>query len=165
MKLVIFIVSFGILTRVIPHIPNFSPEIVFALYLGMKNTGLRASAYILSMALISDLLLGFGIGSWAIFTYSAFLAIGGIGIYIKNKGFGVSFVLSAASVTLAYWAWTNFGAWLLSPLYPHTLAGFVTCYTLALPFLSNALAASLAWCAIITLCETYLPRKRLYETT
>lgn len=164
MMLPFFIISFGILTRLIPHWPNFSPEIVFALYLGMKNTALRTSAYILSMAVISDLFLGFGIGSWAIFTYSALLVISGVGVYIKEKGFGVGFMVSAASVTFAYWMWTNFGTWLLSPLYPHTPAGFVACYTLALPFLGNALAASFAWCAIITLCETYLPKKSMYET-
>tara|TARA_Y100000022_G_scaffold180551_1_gene172586 strand:+ start:88 stop:267 length:180 start_codon:yes stop_codon:yes gene_type:complete len=30
---------------------------------------------------------------------------------------------------------SNFGVWLLG--YPNTLAGFISCYTLALPFLIN----------------------------
>lgn len=159
-----FIICFGILTRLISHLPNFSPEIVFALYLGMKNTTISASIYIILMAVISDFLLGFGFGSWAIFTYSALLAIGGVGVYIKNKEFGQIFIASTVGVTLAYWIWTNLGSWLFTNMYAHTLDGFMTCYTLALPFLSNALVASFAWCAIIAVCETCVSKKSVYET-
>ncbi len=161
----LFIVIFSIAIRLIPHLPNFSPEIIFALYLGMKNTKIHAGLYILLMAILSDLLLGFSLGSWVIFTYSALLAIGAVGFYIKKKGFGGVFMASAGGgVTLAYWFWTNLGSWLFTTMYTHTLDGFIACYTLALPFLGSALAASFAWCAIIAVCEIYVAKKNVYET-
>lgn len=69
-------------------------------------------------------------------------------------------MMTACLATVAYWIWTNFGTWLIEGLYPHTLTGFVSCYTLALPFLANSLAASIAWCATIVLCEHYFPKNK-----
>ena len=151
----LLIICFGILTRLIPHLPNFSPEIVFALYLGMKYSKALALLMILLIAAISDLLLGWGFGSWALFTYSALLTIGWIGMCSKNH-YGKKFIINAGGVTVAYWLWTNFGVWLIENIYPHTLTGFIACYSMALPFLTNSLMASIAWSIIIILCENYL---------
>ncbi|MBP9726966.1 MAG: hypothetical protein KBD83_05840 [Gammaproteobacteria bacterium] len=161
------IICAGILTKIIPHLPNFSPEIVFALYLGMKSSKGLAWMYILFMAIVSDILFGWqnpaypSFGSWTIFTYSALLAIGWAGAYIKKKAFGAAFMWLSCAANIAYWLWTNFGTWLVGNMYPHTITGFVACYTLALPFLANSLAASFAWCAIIVACEYYIPKNKL----
>lgn len=171
MMLPFFIISFGILTRLIPHIPNFSPELVFALYLGMKSPKHLLCLYIFLMALISDALISWqhpdfsNVGDWTPFTYSALLGIGGMGLLIKKKGFGLVFMTMSGVATLAYWIWTNFGTWLTTHLYPHSFEGLIMCYLVALPFLGNALAASVAWCAIIVWCETYIPKKNVYEPT
>lgn len=159
----VIIVIIGIFTRLIPHFPNFSPEIVFALYLGMKHSKRVALFAIVLMAIISDILLGFGIGYWAIFTYSALLVIGWIGTYIKSHQYGLVFIIQSAMVTVGYWVWTNFGTWLMTNMYAQTLAGLMKCYVLALPFLTNSLGASFAWCAIIVFCENYLVKKSAIE--
>lgn len=165
----VFIVVFSIMMKLIPHIPNFSPEIVLALYLGMKYPAKVSFLAIFVIALISDLILGWqsalfsSFGNWTIFTYSGLFAIGTAGIYIRKQGFGKIFLGTSCVITLTYWLWTNFGTWLMAGLYPHTSTGFMTCYTLALPFLANSLAASIAWCAIIMLCENYFSKKRVLE--
>ena len=164
-----FIICFGIFTRLIPHFPNFSSEIVFALYLGMKSPKQLICLTIFLMAMISDLLIGWqhpefsSFGDWTLFTYSALLVIGGTGLFIRKKGFGVVFMRTSCAITVAYWIWTNFGTWLMAGLYPHTSTGFFMCYTLALPFLANSLAASIAWCVIIMLCENYFSKKYALE--
>ncbi len=161
------IICAGILTKIIPHFPNFSPEIVFALYLGIRSSKGLAWMYILLMAIVSDILFGWqnpaysSFGNWTIFTYSALLAIGWIGTTIKKKVFGVAFMWVSCAATITYWLWTNFGVWLIAGIYPQTLTGFVACYTLALPFLANSLAASFAWCAIIVACKYYIPKNKL----
>lgn len=168
----LFIISFGILTRLIPHLPNFSPEIVFALYLGVKSPKSFICLYIFLMSVISDLLIGWqypefsSFGNWTLFTYSALLTIGGIGLFVSKRGFGFVFMGASGTVTAAYWLWTNFGTWLMAGLYPHTTTGLITCYTLALPFLANSIAASFTWCAIIMFCENYLkPMKSFGQHT
>ena len=51
--------------------------------------------------------------------------------------------------SFGFWIWTNFGVWLTSHLYPKSFAGLIACYTLALPFLRNALLGDLIWGVLI----------------
>lgn len=160
-NLTLLIITCGILSRLIPHLPNFSPEIVFALYLGTKHSKTSAYMNILLMAVISDLLLSWGhawpaFGDWTIFTYSALLIIGWIGEHEKLQKYDKKFIITAFAVTLAYWIWTNLGVWLMSNSYSHSLPGLIQCYEMALPFLSTSLAAGGIWCAIILVCEHYV---------
>ena len=160
----LLIICMGILTRLAPHFPDFSPEIVFALYLGMRSPKQLICLYIFLIAMISDLLIGWqnaefsSFGNWTLFTYSALLVIGGAGLLIRKKGFGLAFLGTSCATTVAFWIWTNFGTWLMTNLYPHTATGLAHCYVLALPFLAKSLAASFAWCAIIALCEHCFPK-------
>lgn len=155
------IISLSVLSRLIPHAPNFSPEIILALYLGMKSRRQFAFLNIVLMAIISDLLISVqhphfsGFGDWTLFTYSALLAIGGIGLLIKQKGFSLLFIESSGIATLFYWLWTNFGTWLTSGLYPHTLIGWSVCLTTALPFLASSLLVNAIGCALIIAIENF----------
>lgn len=164
MMFLFLIIGFGILTRLIPHLPNFSPEIVFAVYLGMRSPKVLMYFNILLMAVVSDALIGWqrphfpSFGSWTFFTYSALLIIGWSGARIRTKSLKRTFVITTCLATLGYWLWTNLGVWLVADFYPHTPAGFVACYTLALPFLANSLTASMSWYVIIMLCEYYFPK-------
>ena len=146
--------SIGIVTRIIPHIPNFSPEIVFALYLGIQFNKIRATIFILAMAIISDVIIGLSsgypiFGTWIMFTYSALIVSGLLGTKRWIRQSKAGFLLSGLLLTVGFWVWTNFGVWLLSGMYPHTGIGFIACYTLALPFLNTALAGSLVWAIVI----------------
>jgi hypothetical protein len=165
---ILLVISCGIFSRLIPHLPNFSPEIVFALYLGMKNDRpLIGSITILLMAIMSDILLSIhhptwpAFGQWTLFTYSALLVIGWIGNAQRSSGYAMTFSISAFGATLGYWIWTNLGVWLMGNMYPHTGSGLMACYTLALPFLSTAIAASIAWCSIIMVGEKYTHNRQL----
>lgn len=64
-----------------------------------------------------------------------------------------------------FWIWTNFGVWLVSGMYPHSLTGLVTCYFLALPFLKNSIIAAIVWgSAFVALGKySYLPYRQLYS--
>lgn len=73
---------------------------------------------------------------------------------LKFTGFGVV-------STLFFYAWTNFGVWHLSGMYPHTLAGLELSYINALPFLRNQLLGNLlivpALSVIMLSAYKYLP--------
>ncbi len=159
---IILIITCSIFSRLVPHLPNFSPEIVFTLYLGMKSNKILAYLNIFLMAAISDILLSLthpwpAFGDWTLFTYSALFIIGTVGLIIKNKGYGIVFVNMTGGSALFYWIWTNAGTWLTSGMYSHTLSGLIDCYVLALPFLATSVAASIIWCAAIIACEFYVP--------
>lgn len=160
LALLCLIIFLDILNRVFPHIPNFSPSTVFALYLGMKCSKKIAYLAILTMTMLSDFILHLEfhwpmIGNWTFFTYSALIMISSTGYLFKQSGYGHSFFLNCVNSSLFYWLWTNAGTWLISPLYPHSFSGFISCYIMALPFLTWALIGSLFWSSMISIMEYY----------
>ena len=83
---------------------------------------------------ISDLFLGFH--STLPFVYIAFIGISFLGVY--SKKIHNSTILTSSTI---FFIVTNFGVWLLG--YPNTIAGFISCYTLALPFFINTILGDL----------------------
>lgn len=82
-----------------------------------------------------------------LFTWSAYLIIGGAGLLLRRSGFkgiglvGLSGVQALAS-SLFFYLWTNFGVW-LQGWYPATPAGLAQSYWLGLPFLKFNLLGNL----------------------
>ncbi len=156
----IFFAVVSIVFKVIPHAPNFSPQLVCFLYLGTIFPKQISFVFIISIAVLSDvaaaLIFGYDIfGSCTLFTYSAFVLIA-IGANIQK--FSVtkwSFIPASFLSGLGFWLWTNFGVWLSSGLYEHTFFGLTRCYLLAWPFLSNTLISAIVWGSVFFMLNKY----------
>ena len=123
---VIIIIVIAILSRLIPHPPNFTPITAIALFsiINFKNKYVGLSIPIVCL-LISDLIIGISLIN--LFVYLSFIVISGVG-YIFGKINLKSILLSS----LIFFIVTNFGVWLIG--YPNTLEGFIACYVAAIPF-------------------------------
>ena len=134
-KLVLILIIFGVLARIIPHPPNFSPIAAIALFSGLNFRNKRI-AYILPICILilSDLLLGFSLIN--LFVYASFLTIVFIGTTIKSIKFG-NIILSST----IFFIISNFGVWLIG--YPKTIDGLIICYTMAIPFFGYSLAGDM----------------------
>ena len=126
-----------IFSRVMPHPPNMTPLIAFAIFLASQSR--YAWIGVLASFLISDILLSLMFhyplfGLWTVFTYSGMLGVVLFAQYYRR--FNILFGFSA---TLFFWIWTNFGVWLTSNLYPLSSQGLLDCYIAAIPFLVNNL--------------------------
>lgn len=170
--LVVFI---GIVSRVIPHVPDFTPMTVFVFFLaqcsgwryceegGLPLRTLFASrrgcgnlVCVALMLVVSDLLVSFvygnaPFGSWSIFTYSMYAAIIVYAILSKAKN---KFILVNGVLAFLFWLWTNFGTFVMTEMYPHTLSGFVACYAAALPFLGYSLLGAVVWSGMLSFIES-----------
>lgn len=103
----------------------------------------------------SDLFLGSfnEFSSVAVFTYSGLVLVCLASSMRREKWKRVFSRLSPRSMgcgiglgillTVIYDGWTNLGWWILTPFYPRTLAGLMTCYEMALPFIAYHLLASI----------------------
>ncbi len=135
--------------RLMPHLPNFSPYASLVLLLGCEWSKREAVVFTLISLVLSDLLLalcfGYGVfGLWSVFTYSGFLAVAlGSAACLHQKRTALRIVAYALGSVLGYWLWTNFGTWLTTDLYAHSLAGWLACLVAALPFLQNSLLGAL----------------------
>lgn len=128
---VVSLVVLALITRLLPHPPNFAPITSIALFSGVYFSNKRLAIVLpIVCMIVTDFYLGFH--SLLPVVYFAFLLISILGIYMKKIGVG-SILLSST----LFFIITNFGVWLVG--YPLTLEGFLTCYTLAIPFFVNAL--------------------------
>lgn len=127
--------------RLIPHPANFTPVGASALFGGARLQ--RPWNYLAPLAVMSltDLLLGGH--KTMIYVYFSLIAAVWIGErLIQNARFGRMIIASVLASTV-FFVITNFGVWQSTPMYPHTLAGLVACYTAAIPFWRNALAGDM----------------------
>jgi len=137
-------VLFGVLFRLAPHVANYSPLLMMCLWSSAfwrKSTALVLTLLIL---FLSDVGLHWIchyplFGAWSVFDYSGFLMIT---LYGFHRFATTLLFASMVMANLFLWMWTNFGVW-LGPYYPHTLAGLLQCYWMALPFLKNSIISSL----------------------
>lgn len=153
----ISIITAVIFFRTIPHAPNFTPvggvTLLGAAYFGRKY--LAVIVPILAMWL-SDLLLnntvyaayseGFQwFASYQIFTFAAIAFTAIFGIKWFNKVSNMKIFGGAVVASLLFFIVTNFGTWMAGTLYAKTIAGLITCYVAAIPFLLNTLASNLVF--------------------
>ena len=153
-----------VLLRVIPHLPNLS-FVGLAAMLFVSQQGWFKSAMLLLIGFaIGDVALaGFYseplFGLWDLFTYSGVLLWLVFGRGADWSGRNFSPVPLAFAASLSYWLWTNFGTWLISGIYQHSLSGLLGCYVAGLPFLQSALLGSV--CASVVLVLVAKKRNKL----
>jgi hypothetical protein len=147
-QVIIILIIIGVLGRWVPHIPNMTPVLSLSLFAGSHLGRRMALTSILIILFISDVGLSLWLdypvfGYWTLFTYSGFAIIVLVGSNLKNSL--QSFPIYIFGSSLYFWFWTNMGVWLTGNLYPKTLTGLITCYTVALPFLHNSLIGDTIW--------------------
>lgn len=139
----IFALSFvliGIVSRLLPHPPNFTPLTAIALFSGTYLTRKTALLIPLTTMIFSDLILKnyYDLPVMAS-VYGSFLAIALLGLWLKNhKRWGIIGATTILS-SLLFFTITNFAVWAFTPWYAKNLSGLTQCYLLALPFLKNTL--------------------------
>ena len=142
-KMIFGLLTLAILTRLLPHPPNFAPITSIALFSGFHFKDKRFAIFFpLSCMFITDIYLGFH--SLIPIIYSCFAISSYIGFKFKK--------LTLPSVLIASFSFfliSNLGVWFLS--YPLNLTGLTTCFVLALPFFVNSLSGDLFYSLVLDL--------------
>ena len=132
-----------IISRLIPHPPNFTSTIAIAFYLpalfGLKYIIVATTAFI-----VCDLIIG--LHPLIFFTWLGLILVGLISQAFTKYYFRVPGVMIGV---LIFFFVSNFGVWLLSDMYSQDLKGLTQCYIMGLPFLQNSLIGSLLFSLII----------------
>ena len=126
LNFIIILIGIAIISRLIPHPPNFTPITAIALFstIHFKNKILTYLIPIIGL-FISDLILGLSMVN--LFVYLSFFAITFIGFKFQKIN-NYSILLSSTTFFIV----SNFGVWILG--YPKTIEGLILCYYMALPF-------------------------------
>jgi hypothetical protein len=141
MRVVFGLVVVALLTRLLPHPPNFAPITSIALFTGFHFVNKRLALFIpLICMFLTDLILG--VHSLMPIIYLSFVMISMIGLKAKSLSLGT--VLSASSL---FFIVSNLGVWYF--YYPLTWAGLSSCFILAIPFFINALMGDLFYTSVL----------------
>ena len=143
--LVLGIIVIGIITRFIPHPPNFTPILSFALLSGVYSKNNLGIFIPISIMLFSDMVLGsHGAIIWV---YSSLFVVYLIGYYfIKNISFK-NVLLGAIAGSFIFFILTNLGVWFIG--YPKNIEGLIACYVAAIPFYKNTLLSAIIYTSAI----------------
>ena len=131
-----------VLSRLIPHPPNFTPVLAAALFCGVLYARPSHALLIplLGMA-AGDLVLGLHDQIWAV--YLAVALCVGLGRWMLNPPGVLTTVAAGVSGSVLFFLLTNLAVWLQGDLYPLTATGLLACYVAAIPFFHHTLIATL----------------------
>lgn len=136
------VLMLAVVSRWVPHPPNFSPVASLALFSGLFFTDKRlAFGLPLAVMLICDLFLG--LHAVLPFVYFGFICTVGFGFLLRNRFRLTSMALAVLGSSVLFFLVTNFGVWLVTDMYPATPAGLMACYTAAIPFFQNSVLGNL----------------------
>jgi hypothetical protein len=133
------ILLLALLSRFLPHPPNFTPLLAIALFGGavFKNKKLALALPIVAVFL-SDLVLGLHESMIAVYLCLGLFMYAGTKINRKSSKQVISYSLVAAVV---FFLVTNFSVWAFTAMYDKSLAGLFESYAMGLPFFRwNALS-------------------------
>lgn len=137
-------------SRLIPHLPNFTPVAAMALFAGAEFER-KWHAFVVPFAalLLSDAVLGFyGLSEMAA-TYAGFAAVVCIGFAVRRHPQFVPIACATLAGALAFFLITNCALLVNPGLYPHNLQGLMEGYIAGLPFFRNTLASDILYSAVL----------------
>lgn len=156
----------AVLSRLIPHAPNFTAVGAVAVFAGYFFHRRREALVVsLGAMLISDVFAGFY--SSAIWVYGAFALSVMLGRQLRGAGAKPgrfswpSTAMVNVSAAVVFFVLSNFGVWASSGMYSLDWTGLVHCFTAAIPFFGNTLASQLIFGAALFAAHRALRKKAL----
>lgn len=144
MFVILGLVIVGVLSRLLPHPPNFTSVNAIALFGAFYFESKWLSfATVVATLLLSDLAIGFY--PTMSFVYLSFGLIVLIGSKLKKKASFERITITSLASSVLFFIVTNFGDWLTLSLYPKTLQGLGLCYFSAIPFFVTQLLGDLCY--------------------
>ena len=132
-----------IISRLLPHPPNFTSTIAIAFYLPALF-GTKFLIVVLSAFIVSDLIIG--LHELVLFTWGSLFLIAYFAKHFQKFSYRI---LGISLSCIIFFLVSNFGVWVLSDLYTKNMEGIILCYTLAIPFLQSSLIGTIIFSILI----------------
>lgn len=159
----LILVAMGIVSRWIPHPPNFAALLAVAIFAGRILPGPWALVAPIVSAALGDLWLGPHDQMWIV--YLSLLPLPLLGMALPEfKGKLAKACLGWLGIGLIgnilFFVTTNFGVWASTEMYPHNSEGLMTAYAIAIPFFHNSILST--WFYLGSLEVIYLGLAALF---
>jgi len=137
------------LSRLFPHLDNFTPIGAIALFGGTFISNKRLAFIIpLSAMLFSDILLqvfyGTGFHNTMIFVYGAFLVITSLGFLLRKRVQRQTIMVGSLVGSIIFFFITNIGVW-VTGYYGYSAAGLIESLIAGIPFFRGTVMGDLVF--------------------
>ena len=144
--LVVGLILLAVVSRWLPHPPNFSPVIGIALLAGARfSSRPLALAVPLVALMISDLVLGWHSTVPYVYLGMAFAVYCGWKSLKTTPAVSMKLGLTTTLAAVGFFVLSNLGVWLSQDLYSHDLSGLGACFVAAIPFFPATLVSGLIY--------------------
>jgi Family of unknown function (DUF6580) len=148
LKVILGLMGVVVLSRLLPHEPNFVPVAAIALFAGTYIQDKKlALIMVMSVLLFSDIMLelfyGNGFYGTMIFVYGSVALIATIGFWLRGRVQRQTIMVASLTGSILFYLITNFGVWLVDGMYPLTTDGLIASYVAAIPFFRGTLLGDL----------------------
>ena len=145
-KGIIFITLILVLSRIIPHPPNFTPILAGVIFLPFIKKDLAFSIIApLAAMLISDLIIG--MHSLMLWTYAPIIFLSCLTYYFNQDSILRIGTLAVVS-PMVFFLVSNFGVWISGSSYTEDMSGLIECYFNAIPFYASSAISCLLFTAL-----------------
>ena len=145
-KGIIFITLILVLSRIIPHPPNFTPILAGIIFLPFIKKDLAFSIIApLAAMLISDLIIG--MHSLMLWTYAPIIFLSCLTYYFNQDSILRIGTLAVVS-PMVFFLVSNFGVWISGSSYTEDMSGLIDCYFNAIPFYASSAISCLLFTAL-----------------
>ncbi|XDD47086.1 DUF6580 family putative transport protein [Leptospira sp. WS39.C2] len=151
----ILMVIATVLSRVLPHPPNFTPVLAVSLFSGAYLTDRKLALVVPILAMFfSDLVIGFHDLMPVVYGFMALSVLFGkqIGTSV-SKSFGYTAIGS-----VLFFIVTNLAVWATSGMYTLDLSGLTQCFVMAVPFFQNSILGDFVYSGILFGAMAFLNR-------
>ena len=143
------ILIIGILSRLVWHLPNFSPVYALVLFSGAYLDKRLSIILPVGLMMITDLIIGVYPG--IAFTWLGMALIALVGWRLREKRNFKNVAGMSLLASVVFFVVSNLGVWILGRLYPLTLQGLMDCYVMAIPFFKNTLISTVVYSLLLIL--------------
>lgn len=151
------IIIIAVITRLVPHPPNFTPICAIALFVGSTLPKRMSFIVPISIMLISDYFIGFH--SLIPVVYGCLLFNVFLGYVIGRK----YIIITTLTSSIIFFITTNFAVWVLHS--EHSLTTLIECYVIAIPFFKYSVIGDLFYSSMLfgslTLAENKFENVRI----
>ena len=157
LKGIIFFTLLLVLSRVVPHPPNFTPILAGIIFIPfIKKDFIFSMIVPIVVMLISDSIIG--MHSLMLWTYLPILILSFLAFYFHQDSFRRVINLAIFS-PIIFFILSNFGVWVNSAKYSRDFSGLVECYIYAIPFYASSAISCILFSIVFYLIRQLIFKK------
>ncbi|BAV95426.1 DUF6580 family putative transport protein [Ichthyobacterium seriolicida] len=151
-----------LLSRLVPHPPNFTPVFAAALFSGTYFYSKKwAYLFPLFIVISSDLIINYITNESLIIranlvTYFCVLLTSFMGSLMRSGTTPIKVIFYSTLSSVCFFIISNFFVWYSGNLYPHNIGGITACYVAALPFFKNTLLSGAVYSSVFYTSYFYI---------